>query len=180
MAWTTPLTAVANATLTASQWNASVRDNLNMTAPALATAAGRFFASTGANAIAERVPSTAETNSSSTTTSTSYADLADLAGPSVTVTTGPTALVAISAVLTNDGTANTSYVSFEVSGATTLSASNFSALRYRPAAAGVNIQMGRARLMTGLTAGSNTFSMRYQVDAGTGTFNARQIAVIPF
>jgi hypothetical protein len=28
MAWTTPLTAVANVALTAAQWNASVRDNL--------------------------------------------------------------------------------------------------------------------------------------------------------
>jgi len=29
MPWTTPLTAVANVALTAAQWNASVRDNLN-------------------------------------------------------------------------------------------------------------------------------------------------------
>jgi len=39
MAWFTPLAGVSTATLTAAQWNASVRDNLLETAPAKATSA---------------------------------------------------------------------------------------------------------------------------------------------
>ena len=69
MVWSTPLTAVANTPLTAAQWNASVRDNFNETAPAKATVGGRIFASTGPNTIAERevladVVETAETTTS--------------------------------------------------------------------------------------------------------------------
>ena len=65
MAWTTPLTAVSNTALTAAQWNASVRDNLLMTAPALATTTGRHFVSTGANTIAERAISSNSVSSGS-------------------------------------------------------------------------------------------------------------------
>jgi hypothetical protein len=35
-------------------------------------------------------------------------------------------------------------------------------------------------MISSLTPGSNTFTMKYRVTAGTGTFLARQIAVIPF
>src|SRR6266568_2548959 len=100
MAWTTPLTAVANATLTAAQWNASVRDNLNMTAPALASAAGQIFASTAANTIAVRVPTGAYVSNLGTDASTSYGDLTS-AGPAVTVATGAKAIVAIACGLWN-------------------------------------------------------------------------------
>ena len=54
MAWSAPMTAVANSTFTAAQFNQYVRDNLNETAPALATAAGSYFAADGINSIAER------------------------------------------------------------------------------------------------------------------------------
>lgn len=55
MAWTTPLTAVSGSILTAAQWNASVRDNLNETAPAKATTADRMFVTTGPNALQQNV-----------------------------------------------------------------------------------------------------------------------------
>ena len=55
MAWSAPMTAVSGSVLTAAQFNTYVRDNLNETAPAKATAAGQIFVSTAANAIAARL-----------------------------------------------------------------------------------------------------------------------------
>ena len=54
MAWSAPMTAVANTVFTAAQFNQHVRDNLNETAPAKATASGGYFVATGVNAIAQR------------------------------------------------------------------------------------------------------------------------------
>ena len=45
---------------------------------------------------------------------------------------------------------------------------------------GSNTDQGSATFyVTGLTAGSNTFTAKYRVDAGTGTFANRTIVVIP-
>jgi len=87
MSWTAPLTAVATASLSAAQWNASVRDNLLETAPAKATAAGQVFVATAANAIAARTPSSNLITTIETTTSTTSGVL-PTAGPSVSVVTG--------------------------------------------------------------------------------------------
>lgn len=180
MAWSAPLTAVTNAALTAAQWNASVRDNLLETAPAKATTAGSFFAGTGANAIAERVPQSAIVGTTETTTSTSYTALTT-AGPAVaSMTTGVRAFVFISAQLTgNTGTLG-SFMSYAVSGATSVAASDGSALVYYPSTANLPIQATRV-VGQGLTAGSNTFTAQYRVaGATTGSFGQRGLAVIPF
>jgi hypothetical protein len=177
MAWSTPLTAVSNATLTAAQWNASVRDNLLMTSPALATTAGSIFAATGTNAIAERIPTANTVGTLQTTTSTTYTDLATV-GPAVTVTTGPRALVIWGCEASN-GTSNvSSYMGYAVSGATTVAAVDSVCLKVT-IASGAGIQASRA-LIQGLTAGSNTFTAKYRVDANTGTFSQRTINVVPF
>ena len=102
MAWTTPVTAVSGALLTAAQWNASVRDNLLETAPAKATTSGRIFVSTGANAIAQREIKTEYLSASGTTTSTSFVNLTGGGtGPTVAVTTGVLALVNIQCQMNN-------------------------------------------------------------------------------
>jgi hypothetical protein len=178
MAWSTPLTAVSNATLTAAQWNASVRDNLAETAPAKATTAGSIFAGTGANSIAERIPSGDTVGTSQTTTSTSYVDLATV-GPSVTVTTGVLAFVFVSCQMTNNTGTIGSFMSFTVSGATTVAATDGSSLVHYPTTAGLPMQATRA-VSQGLTAGSNTFTAKYRAAANTGTFSQRGLAVIPF
>lgn len=49
MAWTTPRTWAAGELVTASMMNAHVRDNLNMTAPALMTTKGDIIAASAAN-----------------------------------------------------------------------------------------------------------------------------------
>lgn len=181
MAWTTPLTAVANATLTAAQWNATVRDDLLEGAPAKATVAGRFFATTGANSIAERIPSATQISGADTTSATSYGALSGSSGPVVTVTTGPVALVAVGALTQNSTASSNSFASYAISGATTVAANDTISIgASNPTAAATNNNASRVKLETALTPGSNTFTMQYRVASGTGTFSNRHLAVIPF
>jgi hypothetical protein len=180
MAWTTPMTAVANGTAwTAAQWNTHVRDNLNETTPGKATAtAGGWFVSTAANAIAERTISAATVLTNETRTLTSYGDLTTV-GPSVTVTTGTSALVWINAQCFNSTSNAGCWFSFTVSGASSVAASDtWAGLTDGVTLNDVN-RFGVPHLITGLTAGSNTFKMQYKVDAGTGNFQRREIVVIP-
>lgn len=111
-----------------------------------------------------------------TTTSTSYVDLAT-AGPSVTLTTGTSALVFISAMQRNDGGAG-NYVAVAVSGATTLAANDTNALYTNQDAAQQRIGGAIVKKLTGLTAGSNTFTLKYRVTANTGYFYYRSIMVL--
>jgi hypothetical protein len=179
MAWSTPLTAVANAALTAAQWNASVRDNFLETAPAKATAAGQYFVSTAANALAARTPGAATVSGSETTTNTTYADLTT-SGPNITVTTGTQALVFISSRIGNSTATATSYASWQCTGATTVAVDDRFAVEFQPEGASRNMRATAALLVTGMTPGSTTFGMRYRVTAGTGTYGYRQISVLPF
>lgn len=175
MTWSAPMTAVANSVYTAAQYNQFVRDNLNETAPAKATTAGSHFAATTLNAIAERISTAAFVATSQNTTSTSYTDLATL-GPAVTVTTGPRAWVHIyNANVHSTGTSST-LMSFEISGSTSVSANDNMSVG---AATTVGSRAGAGFLVTGLTPGSNTFTCKYRVGGGTGTFVDRRIAVLP-
>ena len=56
MAWTAPYTAVAGERITAEDFNTHVRDNLNMLAPAKATAGMGWFTSQGPNNIRQLQP----------------------------------------------------------------------------------------------------------------------------
>ncbi len=172
------MTAVAGATFTAAQFNQYVRDNLNETAPAKATAASQIFVSTGANAIVTRTPTTATVLTSETSTSTSYGDLAT-PGPSVTVTTGTIAIVAFAASCSNSGANQAELVSVEVSGASSVAASDNWSLVVDGLPAGQSIRAGVTHIFTGLTAGTNTFKMKYRCGTITGTFLQREINVIP-
>lgn len=178
MAWTAPMTAVANAVFTAAQYNAHVRDNLLETAPAKATAAGNYFVATGVNAIAERVISTSRVNTSQTTASTSYTDLAT-AGPAVTVTTGTRAMVWTNCQLQNSVDSAGTHASVTVSGASSIGASDAAAISLDGVLAANPWRLGTCYMFDTLTAGSNTFTMKYRVSAGTGTFHRRHIIVMP-
>ena len=106
MAWSAPMTAVANATFTAAQFNQYVRENLNETAPAKATTSGGYFVADGVNSIAERFATGNTDLNSGTTTSTTFTDLTGAAiGPTVTVTTGTMALVFIHGQMGNSAPA---------------------------------------------------------------------------
>lgn len=179
MSWSTPLTAAANAPLTASQWNASVRDDLLETAPAKATTAGAIFVATGTNAIAQRIPSSTFTSATETTTNTSYVDLAT-SGPAVTVTSGTQVLIAVGGHMWNDTAGGRSWMAFAVSGASSVSASDTTAYTHDISANGRIIGASRVVLQGSLTAGSNTFTAKYRVTSGTGSWAQRNLVVVPF
>ena len=169
------MTAVAGSVLTAAQWNQNVRDNLLETAPAQASAISQYFVSDAPNSIVARVAQTAAVLTSETTTSTSFTDLTT-PGPAVTVNTGTMALVVVAASTSNSGAGSTR-MAYDISGSTTLASAD-------------NRGMGNANtdivvaatvvLETGLTPGSNTFTAKYRVASGTGTFLSRRIVVMPF
>lgn len=174
MAWTSPLTAVANAALTAAQWNASVRDNLNTTPAALASTDSQWFVSTAANTVVARRPDFGNTVSTSqSTASTSFVDLTTV-GPSLTITTGTRGLILWGCQLTNSSGAAFSYMSFtgaNVTASTSLAVQN---------AGTAAIQAVYSLFLNGMTAGSNTFTAKYAVSSGTGTWQDRRLQMLPF
>jgi hypothetical protein len=122
--------------------------------------------------------SSATVATSQTTTSSTFTDLAT-PGPAVTLTTGTSALVIISCMIQTTA-GNAVYAGFTVSGATTTAASTTSALKAYSSGGLLGTAQTLVCLVT-LTAGSNTFTMKYgNVQATeTGTYNARTITVIP-
>ena len=179
MAWTAPLTAVANATLTAAQWNASVRDNFLLTAPALATTSGAYMAVSGTNTIAQRIPQTGTVITQESSTNTAFVDLTTV-GPQVTVTSGATALISIHSRLSNATAVSSTRAGYVISGATTIAADADRASGFRSSDAGQLVNLSAVFLQTGLTNGSNTFKEVYKVDAGTGSWSSRTISVLPY
>lgn len=122
---------------------------------------------------------TVSTNES--TTSTTYTDLAT-SGPAVTLTTGTKALVIITATLDPISSVRGLCASFAVSGATTITASDTRAVAmYVGTATAENKaqRMSAASRLSTLTAGSNTFTMKYRATVGaTVQFSDREILVI--
>lgn len=175
MAWSTPPTAAAGDTFTAAMWNTGVRDNLNMTAAAIATTAGRIIVTSAANTVAQRQVAQDIVDTGQDTTSTSYVDLTTT-GPDVTVTTGVNALVFINSAVAN-AASNNSYASVGVTGATTSPATDGRAI-VMDGAAGKDDRIGVSNFFAGITPGSNTFIMKYRVSASTGTYTKRRIVVM--
>lgn len=182
MAYSTPLTAVANATLTAAQWNASVRDNILETPAAKATATGRMYISNGVNSIVERVPSIARvTGGGQGTASTSFTDLTTV-GPTISsLATGTSAIFAVSAFVQNSSAGQGGYMGCAVSGASTIAADVTRSMRVISETAAANQKMSYIGMFSGtLTAGANTFQAKYSsIASGTATFDERELLVIP-
>ncbi len=173
------MTAGLNATITAAQWNTHVRDNLLETEAAKAANDGGYFVATAANAIVQRQAGSQFVLTRESTTSTSYTDLST-SGPAVTVTSGTTALVWISAELdTNTVDALTKF-SYAVSGASTVAASDDWGVWTDGQYDGSATRKGVCHRHTGLTAGSNTFTMKYAAGSNTASFAKREIIVMPF
>lgn len=117
-------------------------------------------------------PSSAAVNTLETTTSTSYTDLTTV-GPSVTLVTGTTAIVALSAGMRHS-VADVAYMGVAVSGASTIAAADTQAAEV----VGTSTITGALIFkITGLTAGSNTFKARYRTPSGTATYQNRNITV---
>jgi hypothetical protein len=181
MAWTAPLTAVANTALTAAQWNASVRDNLLMTAPALATTAGQLWVSTGANAGAVRTPTIniVAAQESFTPTPGVFSDITGgTVGPTVgPIVTGTKAIVMYGAFLSNGSVAR-SLMSYAVSGSSTIAATTTNCYAANASVAS-EFNRGFSIDMPTLTAGTNTFTAKYSTGTG-GVFNALNRTLIVF
>lgn len=156
MAWSAPMTMTTGYILSAADWNREVRDNFLALQPVSATVA------------------TAQSGASATP-----ADLGTV-GPQITLQTGSAVTVLVSALMWNNTANGQSYAGVAVSGATTRAASSEEALRMSEAVAGQAGQQGatRAARITGLTPGTNTFTMKYWVSGGTGTFQSRELQVI--
>jgi|SRR5690606_25196997 hypothetical protein len=179
MAWSAPMTAVANSTFTAAQFNQYVRDNLNETAPAKTTAASSYVVGAGVNSIVERRAVAASDLSVGNTTSTTFGDLPDSGiGPQVTVETGPSALVIVRCSAENTG-AGSARMAYDVSGASSIAAADNRGVHIF-GSAGVNIGASDVTLLTILTPGVNTFTAKYRVSSGSGRISSRRLMVIPF
>lgn len=183
MAYSTPLTAVSSSTLTAAQWNASVRDNILETPAAKATAAGRSFWTTGVNAIAEREVRSALLSTSQTTTSTSYTNLATTGPQVASITTGTMALAIVTCLMSNNTASAFACMGVAVSGATTIAAADDYAAMWQSASGATggvrssSVVPFSTATSNALTAGANTFTAQYRVSAGTGTFSGRMLTV---
>jgi hypothetical protein len=121
---------------------------------------------------------TAQTNSAQTTTSTTYVDLATVT--SVTVITGTSALCIWHAAAANATSNAGVFVSVAVSGATTVAASDTIAnyTQTPSSSLGIYFPIHSGHIFTGLTAGSNTFTIKYRTGSGTATFDTRGIQVV--
>lgn len=114
-------------------------------------------------------------NTSGTTASTTYTSTLSGGGttPTVTITVGPNgiALVGFNLSMGNNAVSTIS-AAVAVSGSTTIAATQDLCFGYPT---NVVIRGGLTHLYTGLTPGSNTFTLQYQVNSGTGTFDHREI-----
>lgn len=114
-------------------------------------------------------PVSVRTDASGTMTSGTYtATLSGSPGtnPSVTLATGTTALVTIAASISTSTTAGAGLVSVSVSGATTVGASDAYCIETSTT---VNATPSRTFVITGLTAGTNTFTLEYRYSGGAAT-----------
>jgi hypothetical protein len=111
---------------------------------------------------------------------TSYGDLSTV-GPAVTIETGTKALISVSAGATVvAGAALIAYVAVQVSGATTVAAADGNALIMSlQGGAGWPSRSSIDVYLSGLTAGSNTFTLKYKCSAATAiAFEQRTIAAV--
>ena len=133
-----------------------------------------FFPDSGAASA-----TTAFTGGQQTSSSTSFAGLTT--ATAVTVTTGTSALVVAIARCMADTANVEAEVSYAVSGATTVAASDNYSGRFDQsnATAYTGASVPAFFVHTGLTAGSNTFTMQFKVNAGLGFFADRRITVFP-
>jgi len=168
-----PSTTLGDVEYRSSTANTNTRLGIGTTGQVLTVTGGVPAWATPASA--SPASASARVNTDQSTTSLSYTDLATN-GPAVTLTTGTKALVIVTAQITNDLNVNT-YASYAVSGSSTIAESDAVAINWHVVGGRVNRWSSASRLST-LTAGSNTFTMKYKVGSSTGYFSNREIIVI--
>lgn len=153
----------------------NVKAGVIQTSGAVSTAALAAASVTPAKLATGGTQVTVTTNE--TTTSTSYVDLTT-PGPNTTVNIGPNGLALLiwSAGMSNSG-ANLNIITYSISGATTVAAADSNGTLQ---SGGTSFfEMSYAKLVTGLNAGSTTFTMKYKASGGTANFQRRLLTVIP-
>src|SRR5262245_40910882 len=129
-------------------------------------------------------PLSADVVTDETRVTASYGDLSTV-GPSVTKTlvSGQKCIVTVSSWFLTAADGAQGYMSFAVSGATTLAASDANAAHYFAIKVGVNTagMVTRQSVFTATASGSHTFVAKYKGD-GTNTMHwvDRRIVVKPF
>jgi hypothetical protein len=125
-------------------------------------------------------PVGAETTTNGTTTSSSFTSTLTSGGtnPSVTLETGTRVMVSLRSWAGTPGSGGFIFAAtgVTVSGATTLAAADRYAMNSGNGTAAPS-GFGMSFIISGLTAGTNTFTMQYKVNAGTGSFSYRGITV---
>jgi hypothetical protein len=117
------------------------------------------------------------TDNTGTTTSTSYtASLSGSPGtnPSVTLVTGTSALVLFTANISIGAGGSVAVMSVAVSGASTIAASDNYDIETGLTGA---LPLTRTFVLTGLTAGTNTFTLNYRCTSSTATYFRRNLVV---
>lgn len=123
---------------------------------------------------------TASTATDETRTLTSYDNLATVGpAPSVTVGQSGMVLVILQTRMYNSSGAATNFMSYAMSGANTSSATDSKAVAANTGGANAQTSGSAVFLLTGLTAGSTTFTAKYRTDTGTAHWLERNITLIP-
>jgi hypothetical protein len=123
--------------------------------------------------------SSAKTTTSSSTNNVAYGDIG-AAGPAITLTTGTQIVMSVGAEFANNTAGDGAAVSFAVSGATTFNASSMEAngwgLYQFVGTVTPTMLTTSTFVVTGLTAGSNTFTLKYRaITGGVAIFQRRTI-----
>ena len=113
-----------------------------------------------------------------------YSDVASAATstPTITLTTGTSVIISISAnIKDTTNTATTGFMSFIVSGASSIAASDANSISAGLLSVSGEVgSMSRTFKLTGLTSGLNTFTAVYKAVGGTSvSFSNRDIVVFP-
>lgn len=112
------------------------------------------------------------------TASGSYVDLATV-GPAVSLVTGTSVLLTLSTRFVGTGAGVTGLITYAVTGATTIAAADNNAIYMPVLSSGNSMDFSRQFVITGLTAGLNTFTAKYRESGGVSvTFTMRALSVV--
>ena len=172
-----PSTTLGDIEYRSATANTNTRLAVGTTGQVLTVSGGVPAWQTAASAIPANAGAVVNTNQS--TNSTTYTDLVTV-GPAVTVTTGTSALVIVTADMRVADAGVRSYMGYAVSGATTIAANDETAVMQQPSG-NFTRAGGRASAasVVTLTAGSNTFTAKYRLSTNTDDeFSNRAIFVM--
>jgi len=149
-------------------------NNHVLTADSTASTGMKWAAPAGFTPTASTIITANESTTSNTYTALTTAQ-------SVTVTTGTKALVILTSRIFANADRRPAYLSFAISGATTLAASDANSVYASTGTAASpadGYRVSSITYLTGLTAGSNTFTVQaHSTDGVTSNFSNRQIIV---